>query len=173
MVHCCVLQISCIQGTPLYPVSCRTLQFLAMSAMNGIILTHTHLVLLSISNFLRAVLCLPRFWDPQSVVLTSGPSHMSALALPQILMFCRLHVLKVVSQVVLKKTVIVHLTLRLCGQRVHVVYGDWQIFLPIAGKLYFKCPEVLRSTAGAYQARCQACSESCQTLCQTIKKECS
>ena len=31
----CVLQISCIQGTPLYPVSCRTLQFFATSAMDA------------------------------------------------------------------------------------------------------------------------------------------
>ena len=35
----------------------------------------------SISNVLGAVLCLPRFWAPQSVVLTTGPSHMSTLAL--------------------------------------------------------------------------------------------
>eukprot|EP00670_Eutreptiella_braarudii_P006644 CAMPEP_0174280360 /NCGR_PEP_ID=MMETSP0809-20121228/643_1 /TAXON_ID=73025 ORGANISM="Eutreptiella gymnastica-like, Strain CCMP1594" /NCGR_SAMPLE_ID=MMETSP0809 /ASSEMBLY_ACC=CAM_ASM_000658 /LENGTH=115 /DNA_ID=CAMNT_0015373195 /DNA_START=1242 /DNA_END=1588 /DNA_ORIENTATION=+ len=28
-----------------------------------------------------AILCLPGFWAPQSVVLTTGPSHMSALAL--------------------------------------------------------------------------------------------
>ena len=34
------------------------------------------------------------------------------------------------SQVVLKKTAIVHQTLRLCGQQVRVVYGDWQMFLP-------------------------------------------
>ena len=27
LMHCCVLQISCIQGTTLYPVSCRTLNF--------------------------------------------------------------------------------------------------------------------------------------------------
>ena len=33
-MHCCVLQISFIQGTTLYPVSCRTLQFFAMSAMD-------------------------------------------------------------------------------------------------------------------------------------------
>jgi len=38
--------------------------------------------------------------------------------------------------VVLKKTVTVRLTLRLCGQRVHVVYGVWQMFLPTE-KLYF------------------------------------
>ena len=36
-----------------------------------------------------------------------------------------------VSQVVLKKTVTVHPTLRLCGQRVLVVYGVWQMFLPM------------------------------------------
>ena len=28
-----------------------------------------------------AILCLPGFWAPQSVVLTTGASHMSALAL--------------------------------------------------------------------------------------------
>jgi hypothetical protein len=33
-VHCCVLQIACIQGTPLYRVSSRTLHFLAISAIN-------------------------------------------------------------------------------------------------------------------------------------------
>ena len=46
-----------------------------------IILTHTRLVLLLISNVLGALLCLPRFWAPQSAVLTTRPSHMSALAL--------------------------------------------------------------------------------------------
>jgi hypothetical protein len=34
---------------------------------------NTQLVLLSISNILVAVLCLPRFWAPQSAVLTTGP----------------------------------------------------------------------------------------------------
>ena len=34
LVHCCVLQVSCIQGTPLCPVSCRTLQFFVISAMD-------------------------------------------------------------------------------------------------------------------------------------------
>jgi hypothetical protein len=32
LVHCCVLQISGIQGTPLHPVPCSTLQCLAISA---------------------------------------------------------------------------------------------------------------------------------------------
>ena len=32
LVHCWVFQISGTQGTPLYPVSCRTLQFFAISA---------------------------------------------------------------------------------------------------------------------------------------------
>ena len=41
------------------------------------ILTHTLLVLLSISNVQTAVLCLPRFWAPGSVVLCTGPSHTS------------------------------------------------------------------------------------------------
>ena len=34
LVHCCVLQISCIQGTPPYPVSCRTLQCFTISAFD-------------------------------------------------------------------------------------------------------------------------------------------
>ena len=45
------------------------------------ILTHTQLVLLSISNVQGVVLCLPRFWASQSAVLTTVPSHMSVLAL--------------------------------------------------------------------------------------------
>ena len=44
------------------------------------------------------------------------------------------HLMIVVSQVVLKKTVTVHRTLRLCGQRVRVVRGDRLVLLP---KLYF------------------------------------
>ena len=46
-----------------------------------IILTCTQLVLLSISNVLVAVLCLSRFWAPRSAMLTTGPTHMSALAI--------------------------------------------------------------------------------------------
>ena len=42
----------------------------------------------------------------------------------QILMCHCWHLLIVVCQVVLKKTVTVHQTLRLCRQRVQVVYGD-------------------------------------------------
>ena len=34
LVHCCVLQISGLQGAPLFPVSSRTLQFFAISAMD-------------------------------------------------------------------------------------------------------------------------------------------
>ena len=34
LVHSCVLQISCIQGTPPCPVSCRTIPFFATSAMD-------------------------------------------------------------------------------------------------------------------------------------------
>ena len=34
LVHCCVLQISCIQGTPLYSVLYRKLQFFAVSALD-------------------------------------------------------------------------------------------------------------------------------------------
>ena len=51
----------------------------------------------SISNVQAAVLCLPRY---------------------------DCHLLKLVSQVVLKNTVTVHQTLRLCGQRRRVVYCD-------------------------------------------------
>jgi hypothetical protein len=43
--------------------------------------------------------------------------------LQQILMCHCLHLLILVSQVALKKTVTVRSTLRLCGQRVLVVYG--------------------------------------------------
>ena len=75
-MHCYVLQISCIQGTPLYPVSFSQLQPWML-----IILTRTQPVLLSISNVQSAVLGLPRFWAPQNAVLTTGLSHMSALAL--------------------------------------------------------------------------------------------
>ena len=32
-MHCYVLQMSCIQGTPPYPLSCRTLQFFAISVI--------------------------------------------------------------------------------------------------------------------------------------------
>jgi hypothetical protein len=41
LVHCCVLQISCIQGTPLSPVSCRKLWCFAISAM-GVDRTDTY-----------------------------------------------------------------------------------------------------------------------------------
>ena len=34
LVHCCVVQISGIQGTPLHPVSCITLQFFTILAMD-------------------------------------------------------------------------------------------------------------------------------------------
>ena len=44
LVQCCVLQISGIQGTPLHPVSCRTLQFFAILAMDVDSLTLTQLV---------------------------------------------------------------------------------------------------------------------------------
>ena len=35
LVHCCVLQISCMEGPALHPVLCRTFGF-CNSAMNGI-----------------------------------------------------------------------------------------------------------------------------------------
>ena len=41
--------------------------------------------------------------------------------------------------VVLKKTVTVHPTLRLCVQKVLVVYGVWQKKVFASGKLYFTC----------------------------------
>ena len=68
LVHGYVLRVSGIQGTPLYPASCRTLQCLAISATD------------SISNVLRA----SGGRVPQSAVLITGPSHishMSAVAL--------------------------------------------------------------------------------------------
>ena len=43
------------------------------------ILTRTLLVVLSVANVQIALLCLPRFWAPQSVVLTTGPSHMESM----------------------------------------------------------------------------------------------
>ena len=55
-----------------YPVSRGILQF---QPWTWIILTRTHLVLLSTSNVPWAVLCLPRFWPPQNVVLTASSSH--------------------------------------------------------------------------------------------------
>ena len=80
-MHCCVLQISCIQGIPLYPVSAEHFSFLQFQPWMSLILTRSHLVLLAIFNIQGAVLCLLRFWAPQSVVLTTGPSRMSILAL--------------------------------------------------------------------------------------------
>ena len=71
-LHCCVLQISCIQCTALYPVSCRTFRTLRTLACRS----YCHLVLFSISNVQEAVLCLPRFWASLSVVLSTSPSHM-------------------------------------------------------------------------------------------------
>ena len=47
-----------------------------------IILTCNQPVLLSICNIQGAVLCLPRFWALQSVVLATGPSHLCALVPP-------------------------------------------------------------------------------------------
>jgi hypothetical protein len=41
--HCCVLHISCIQGTVLDPVSCRPLSFSQFQPWMLSILTHTHL----------------------------------------------------------------------------------------------------------------------------------
>ena len=68
LVHCCGLQISCIQGTPPYPVSYRTLlQFFTFQPLMLVILTRTQLVLLSISNVLGAVLCLPRLCLPHGL----------------------------------------------------------------------------------------------------------
>jgi hypothetical protein len=55
LVHCCVLDISCTQGTTLYSVSCRTLSFSQFQPRMSIILA-----LLSISNVQGADLCLPR-----------------------------------------------------------------------------------------------------------------
>ena len=55
LVHCCVLQISCSQGTTQYPISCRSLSFSQFQPWMLVILTCTHLVLLSIFNLQEAV----------------------------------------------------------------------------------------------------------------------
>ena len=68
-------------GARLCCVSCKTLSFSQFQPCMCVILTHTHLLLLSISNLKLAVLCLPRFWAPQSMVLTTSPSHVSILVL--------------------------------------------------------------------------------------------
>ena len=65
LVHCCVLEIFCIQG---YNVPC-IMQF---QPWMSIILTCTQLVLLSISNVQGAVLCLPRFWAPSERAVDYG-----------------------------------------------------------------------------------------------------
>ena len=122
-----VFQISCIQGTTLYPVSCRTLSFSQCHPWMSIILTRTHLVLLSISHVQEAVLCLPRFWTPQSVVLTTYHSQDDTDSDASWL------------------TSVGGQTQRLCGQRVCVVYGDWQMFLPTGNCV--SCVMFLRQTA--------------------------
>ena len=58
-----------------------------------------------------------------------GPSESSLTSIDSVLP-SGVHPLIVVSQVVLKNTVTVRQTLRLCGQRVNVEYGGWQTFLP-------------------------------------------
>ena len=50
LVHCCVLQISCMEGTALSPVSCRTLSFSQFQPRMSTILMCGLLVLLSICN---------------------------------------------------------------------------------------------------------------------------
>ena len=50
---------------------------IAISAMN-VNDIDTYSPLLSICNVQMAPQCLPRFWAPRSVVLTTGPSHLSA-----------------------------------------------------------------------------------------------
>ena len=60
LVHCCVLQIFCIPGTTLYPVSRRTLSFPQFQPWMSINLNRSPLVLLPISNVPVVVSCLPR-----------------------------------------------------------------------------------------------------------------
>ena len=61
----CTSALYCIQGTPPYPVSCRTLQCFASQPSMLIILTRTQLVLLSISSLLGAFSCAcHRGWSP-------------------------------------------------------------------------------------------------------------
>ena len=55
---------------PITPRHAEHFSFLHFQPWMWIILTHTHLVLLSISNVLGVVLYLPRFWPPQNLVLT-------------------------------------------------------------------------------------------------------
>ena len=50
LVHCCVRRISCVEGTALYPVSCRTLSYSRFQPRMSMILARIFLVLLSISN---------------------------------------------------------------------------------------------------------------------------
>ena len=69
--------IACIQGTTLYPESCRRLSFSQFQPWILIPLTCTQLVLLSISNVQVAVLCLPRFWAPQSHPRPLSPPALS------------------------------------------------------------------------------------------------
>ena len=80
-VHCCVVQVSGIQGTPLYPVLCRIFQFFLISAM-GVDHIDTYPAG-AVVNFKRSggSIVPTKFWAPQSTMLTTGPSHMSALAL--------------------------------------------------------------------------------------------
>ena len=70
------------------------------------IFTCTHLLLLSISIIQEAVLCLLRFWAPQSVVPTTVPSHMSALVVWSRMTLVR--GLCQLTQVWTKKSVVTH-----------------------------------------------------------------
>ena len=72
-MHCCVLQISCLQGTPLTLYHAEHFSVLQFQPWMLIILTRTQLVLLSISNVLGAVLCLPRLCLPQGLEPTAKP----------------------------------------------------------------------------------------------------
>jgi hypothetical protein len=97
LVHCCVLQISCIQGTPPYPVSSRKLGVSQFQPWMLIVLTRTQLVLLSISNLLGAVLCLSRLCLPQGLEPTAKPPAKPAPKaakpqLPQKPQFCTLRI---------------------------------------------------------------------------------
>ena len=53
LVHCCVLQISCVEGTALCPLSCRTLSFSQLQPRMPMILTSC-----SLPCVVSSVLCL-------------------------------------------------------------------------------------------------------------------
>ena len=183
-MHCCVLQISGIQGTPLHPVSCRTPQFFAILALDvdrfdtypaGAVVNFQS----SGGSIVPAKILGPSegganyrtitYERSGSVVThdcapigsegasegdndgtgTSGSGSGSSSHASQDDTDSDVSSLTSVEtglpSSVVMKTVTLHQTLRLCGQRVHVVYGGWQIFLRT--KNCTSCAMFLRQTA--------------------------